>query len=107
MAIWRRDDDTKGDLFDDGLDSPGEDGFTRSLAQAHFGTKAFSYVGTPDWQCRANSHAIFPSPRGGTLPRQQGQEPMAQLIDICNRALAQIAAGQIADFRRRQHRGAK
>jgi hypothetical protein len=24
--------------------------------------------------------------------------PMAQLIDICNRALAQIAAGQIADF---------
>lgn len=51
MAIWRRDDDTKGDLFDDGMDlKPGEEGFTRSLAQAHFGTNAFSYIGTPDWQ---------------------------------------------------------
>jgi hypothetical protein len=51
MAIWRRDDDTIGELFDDGLDlKPGEDGFTRSVAKAHFGTNAFSYVGTPDWQ---------------------------------------------------------
>lgn len=49
MAIWSKDSD--GERFDDGQTSlPGEEGFTRDLAEAHFGTKLFSYVGTPNWQ---------------------------------------------------------
>jgi len=50
MAIWRLDSDTTGEVFDDGLPlMPGDPGFTRARAEAHFGTPAFSWVGTPDW----------------------------------------------------------
>lgn len=49
MAIWRLDSDTTGAVFDDGLPfMPGDEGFTRERAQTHFGTPAFSWVGTPD-----------------------------------------------------------
>jgi len=49
MAIWRLDSDTTGEVFDDGLPfMPGDEGFTRERAQAHFGTPAFSWIGTPD-----------------------------------------------------------
>jgi len=48
MALWQHDE--SGERFDDGLTAqPGEEGFTRELAQAHFGTDRFSYVGTPNW----------------------------------------------------------
>jgi hypothetical protein len=49
MALWRADDGDKE--FDDGLTAkPGEEGFTRELAQAEFGDTPFSYVGTPNWK---------------------------------------------------------
>lgn len=56
MAVWPLDDDTTGSsTWNDGLKSkPGEAGFTRDLAQAHYGTPAFSYMGTPDWQPEVN-----------------------------------------------------
>lgn len=49
MALWQH--DITGDRFDDGATlRPGEDGFTREMAQAHFGADApFSYIGTPNW----------------------------------------------------------
>ncbi len=49
MAIWQN--DANGERFDDGAAlRPGEDGFSRDLAVAHFGADAaFSYVGTPNW----------------------------------------------------------
>lgn len=49
MAIWQNDAD--GERFDDGAAlRPGEDGFSRAAAEAHFGDGvAFSYVGTPNW----------------------------------------------------------
>lgn len=51
MAVWILDADTTGEsIWDDGLTfKPGEDGFTRDLALAHYGTPAFSYMGTPNW----------------------------------------------------------
>jgi hypothetical protein len=49
MALWVSDID--GKQFDDGLTfKPGEDGFTRDIAAAHYANNAFSYVGTPNWQ---------------------------------------------------------
>jgi hypothetical protein len=48
MALWK--DDNGDDTFDDGLQlKPGEPGFTRDLAEAHFGHTEFSYMGTPNW----------------------------------------------------------
>lgn len=48
MGLWRN--DATGDTFDDGLKLlPGEDGFTRDLALAHFDGADFSFVGTPNW----------------------------------------------------------
>lgn len=48
MAIWQHDE--TGERFDDGLGLyPGDDGFTRSLAEAHFGNPRFSFVSTPSW----------------------------------------------------------
>lgn len=48
MALWQH--DKSGEQFDDGgTTRPGEEGFTRELAEAHFGDKAFSYKGTPNW----------------------------------------------------------
>lgn len=55
MAQWKEDDGEA--LFDDGLThKPGEEGFTRELAEQHFGHKEFSYMGTPNWQPPADSH---------------------------------------------------
>lgn len=46
MALWQHDD--TGERFDDGLDLfPGEEGFTRELAEAHFGNPRFSLVSNP------------------------------------------------------------
>lgn len=48
MALWQH--DTTAARFDDGLTAkPGEEGFTREIAAAHFKSAAFSYVGTPNW----------------------------------------------------------
>ncbi len=48
MALWQH--DQSGDRFDDGLTAkPGEESFTREPAEAHFGDKNFSYMGTPNW----------------------------------------------------------
>lgn len=49
MGIFRADKD--GKEFDDGINAvPGDPGFTRDLAEAHFGSKEFSYVGTPTYE---------------------------------------------------------
>lgn len=49
MALWK--DDKSDDFYDDGQTTkPGEETFTRELAEAHFGHKNFSYVGTPNWE---------------------------------------------------------
>lgn len=49
MGIFRT--DKNGKEFDDGINAvPGEPEFTRDLAKAHFGTDAFSYVGTPAYE---------------------------------------------------------
>ena len=49
MAIWQN--DKTGERFDDGIIArPGEEGFTRDKAAAHFKADDFSYVGTPDWE---------------------------------------------------------
>ena len=46
MALWKH--DTTHETYDDGgTCQPGEEGFTRELAEAHFGDKNFSFVGTP------------------------------------------------------------
>lgn len=52
MALWKKDNDGTGaSIWDDGLAAkPGEPDFTRDLAAEHFGTEAFSYMGTPNWQ---------------------------------------------------------
>ena len=48
MALWLNAE--TGEQFDDGLTfRPGEDGFTRALAAAHFGASPFDYLGTPNW----------------------------------------------------------
>lgn len=48
MALWKS--DIKDEMFDDGLSSkPGEESFTREVAEKQFGHKKFSYVGTPNW----------------------------------------------------------
>ncbi|MBN9144123.1 MULTISPECIES: hypothetical protein [unclassified Novosphingobium] len=49
MAIWQN--DANGERFDDGAALlPGEEGFSRAGAEAHFGADVdFSYVGTPNW----------------------------------------------------------
>lgn len=49
MALWKH--DTTHATWDDGQTTkPGEEGFSRDLAQAHFGNKNFSYMGTPNWE---------------------------------------------------------
>lgn len=49
MGIFRLDKD--GKEFDDGINAvPGDPEFTRDLAEAHFGSKDFSYVGTPAYE---------------------------------------------------------
>jgi hypothetical protein len=48
MALWK--DDNGDETWDDGQTTkPGEVGFTRGLAEAHFGHNGFSYMGTPNW----------------------------------------------------------
>jgi hypothetical protein len=48
MALWKH--DNTHETWDDRLTAkPGEDGFTRERAEAHFGDKNFSYMGTPNW----------------------------------------------------------
>lgn len=52
MALWMHDITHK--QWDDGLKAkPGEEGFTRELAEQHFGDKDFSYCGTPNWEAPA------------------------------------------------------
>jgi hypothetical protein len=49
MAVWQH--DVTGERFEDDVkQKPGEEGFTRAKAEAHFKSKNFSYVGTPDWE---------------------------------------------------------
>lgn len=49
MAQWM--DDESHVVFDDGQASkPGEPGFSRDAAKAHFKHDKFSYLGTPNWQ---------------------------------------------------------
>lgn len=49
MAQWKH--DKTHEVFDDGLRSkPGEEDFTREVAENHYGNKNFSYMGTPNWQ---------------------------------------------------------
>lgn len=48
MALWI---DRNGEQFDDGdILRPGEDGFSRDKAHAHFGGDDFDYLGTPNWR---------------------------------------------------------
>lgn len=48
MALWKS--EKPEDDFDDGLTAkPGEAGFTREVAEKHFGHKNFNYSGTPNW----------------------------------------------------------
>lgn len=60
MAIWQN--DATGERFDDGAAlRPGDDGFTRDLAVAHFGEgAAFSYIGTPNWVAPVGAEALTP-----------------------------------------------
>lgn len=52
MALWMH--DKTGEQFDDALTAkPGEAGFTRDVAFAHFKDKNFSYMGTPNWAAPA------------------------------------------------------
>lgn len=65
MAIWQH--DKTGARFDDGLAAlPGEEGFTRDVATAHYGNSAFSYVSTPGWEPEADvapdQVGILPAP---------------------------------------------
>lgn len=48
MGVFRH--DKTGKDFDDGINAiPGDAEFTRDLAEAHFGDKAFSYISTPTY----------------------------------------------------------
>lgn len=68
MAIWQ--DDKSGDRHDDGQALlPGEAGFTRELAEKHFGHKNFSYVGTPNWA---------PPAQLENTPAPAGDEPQGE-----------------------------
>lgn len=61
MAQWKH--DTTHAIWDDGQTTkPGEEGFSRDLAQAHFGNKNFSYMGTPNWQAPPEPEKV---PQGG------------------------------------------
>lgn len=66
MAIWQ--DDKTGERHDDGEAlRPGDEGFSRELAEAHFGHKDFSYVGTPNWvppELADPREPIEPAPEG-------------------------------------------
>lgn len=49
MGVFRH--DKTGKDFDDGINAiPGDPEFTRDLAEAHFGDKAFSYISTPTYE---------------------------------------------------------
>lgn len=49
MSTFRS--DITGEEFNDGVVArPGDEEFTREIAEKHFGHKNFSYVGTPEWQ---------------------------------------------------------
>lgn len=49
MGVFRHDKTAKD--FDDGINAiPGDPEFTRDLAEAHFGDKAFSYISTPTYE---------------------------------------------------------
>ncbi|MGX9144970.1 hypothetical protein [Mesorhizobium sp. 128a] len=57
MALWMS--DRTGEQWDDGAKlKPGDDGFTRDLATAHFNDNAFSYVGTPNWEPVAAAEVV-------------------------------------------------
>lgn len=48
MALWHI--LSTDEQFDDGLTAkPGEEGFTRELAEEHANGGEFNYIGTPNW----------------------------------------------------------
>lgn len=70
MAIWQ--DDKSGERHDDGAAlRPGDEGFSRELAQQHFGHTDFSYVGTPNWAPPAPVSDSQP----GAEPATPGEAP--------------------------------
>jgi hypothetical protein len=69
MALWKH--DNNHEIYDDGATTqPGEDGFTRELAEKHFGDKDFSYMGTPNWAPPLAEEP--PEPSGLLVPDGQG-----------------------------------
>lgn len=57
MALWMN--DNTGEQWDDGERlKPGDEGFSRDLAAAHFKDGAFSYVGTPNWEPPAAAEVV-------------------------------------------------
>lgn len=57
MAQWK--DDNGDATFDDGLTlKPGEEDFTRAVAEQHFKHPNFSYMGTPNWAPQAEEEPL-------------------------------------------------
>lgn len=57
MALWMS--DKTGEQWDDGERlKPGDEGFTRAAATAHFKDDTFSYVGTPNWESPAVAEVV-------------------------------------------------
>lgn len=87
MALWSND---KGEQFDDGLAfEPGEEGFTRDIAAAHFGDASFNYLGTPNRALRieAEHQAALAAEREAAAKAR-----IAELIDPAGCARARIEA---------------
>lgn len=56
MALWQHDETRE--QFDDGLTAkPGDETFTRALAEQHYGNAKFSYIGTPNWVASVEDEA--------------------------------------------------